>query len=301
MGSSDHQVFRAGCRVPRPEATETWKQQIAQTHRTLDDAMARVSALAPYAEVDALRDRLTADYGLDPMVVRDVVFRNLRGWVDDVARALGVSVASVAFEHELLRVWSQRLPTVHPPPLPRPFLPSPDWTSSLAAICGAVVGPAATGKTTSGTQGLAALIARSRRAPPRALGATLPVRRSRLPHRFTEASPTSKRVQRSAKLNSEALYAFIMRSRSAMGCAARTHHLLDGSLITWKLGAVDLRDSISWSATPVRPLSHWLEQVHPGLELPLPPAQLRHRPQLPICDPLRQLRSRNIHRRDDQR
>ncbi|RKG61236.1 ATP-binding protein [Corallococcus sp. AB011P] len=132
------------------------QKTIARAHIILEQSLQRVACRAPFADADELRARLTtylsAQLGLNELDVRDVVFRNLRGFIDDVARSRGKWIDHPALEGEILRVWPRRIATVLPPPLPKPHLLRPAWTRALAKQTGAVVGPSGAGKTTSATE-----------------------------------------------------------------------------------------------------------------------------------------------------
>lgn len=133
-----------------------WTAAIEEAHAILDQVIHRVVPKASYAEAPALRGRVTQllvdRFGLNELDVRNIVFRNLRGFVDDVARARGTWIDLPTLEHEILLVWPQRVATVQPPPMPRPHLPRPTWIRELAGRTGAVVGPSGSGKTTSATE-----------------------------------------------------------------------------------------------------------------------------------------------------
>lgn len=137
-------------------AIAAWTTAVERTHAILAQVASRVVVSAPYAEAIELRDRvmrlLTERFGLDETGVRHVVFRNLRGFVDDVARARGTWIDLPKLEDEILQAWPRRLPTVLPPPLPIPHLPRQSWVSELARRPGAVIGPSGAGKTTSAIQ-----------------------------------------------------------------------------------------------------------------------------------------------------
>lgn len=133
-----------------------WKAVIEQVHNDLDRTLQRVTAEAPHTGPGPLREQLVhvlgERFGLEERDVRDVVFRNLRGFVDDIARARETWIDSPMLEAEIVKVWPRRVATVLPPPLPAPHLPRPAWVSELAGRTGAVVGPSGAGKTTSATE-----------------------------------------------------------------------------------------------------------------------------------------------------
>ncbi len=137
-------------------AIANWTRATELAHTVLDQVLHRVVPVAPHAEAPVLRDRLIQSlagrFGLDEQDVRNVLFRNLRGYVDDIARARGTWIGLATLEQEIVNVWPRRVATVSPPPLPRPYLPRLSWITDLAQRTGAVFGPSGAGKTTSATE-----------------------------------------------------------------------------------------------------------------------------------------------------
>lgn len=153
---SDSFRKRANRAKLRASSIASWTTAIEAMQLALNEAMPRVNVDPSYAEASALRDRLTlrlaSRFGLDPMDVRNIVYRNMRGYVDDIARARGLWIELPNLEQEIQHVWPRRLAVVQPPPLPRPHLQRRGWVTELSTRFGAIVGPSGSGKTTTATE-----------------------------------------------------------------------------------------------------------------------------------------------------
>lgn len=98
-----------------------YRQKIAELHVCLPNVLARTQIFAGYgSEQDvakAVVDRLEQTYSLQRSVVENCLFRNLTGFINDIAKQPGRSFDREEFEFELRRVWPHMLPIREPPSL----------------------------------------------------------------------------------------------------------------------------------------------------------------------------------------
>ena len=103
------------------EAATQYRQKIVELHVCLPDVLARTQILAGYGcERDvakAVFDRLEQTYSLQRPVIENCLFRNLTGFINDIAKQPGRRFNREEFEFELRCVWPQMLPIREPPAL----------------------------------------------------------------------------------------------------------------------------------------------------------------------------------------
>lgn len=102
-------------------ACEEYTCLLNQVHDTLPDVLSRLRVRTDFGseeEVTARVKRLLEEqYNLDQQVVSDVLFRNLRGFVNDVSTIPGRYFDGQEFELELRTIWPRMMPIREPPPL----------------------------------------------------------------------------------------------------------------------------------------------------------------------------------------
>ncbi|SEI17332.1 HEAT repeat domain-containing protein [Pseudomonas asplenii] len=102
--------------------------------------------------------RLERSYGLQRSVIEHTLFRNLRGFINDISKQPARSFNRVELETELRCVWPQMVPIKAPPPLEEDYVRRPALVASLtdpwtgAAI--EVSGISGSGKTRLATEAL---------------------------------------------------------------------------------------------------------------------------------------------------
>jgi hypothetical protein len=102
-------------------------------HARLPDVLARIRILPLFGSEKEValrvRKRLESHYGLQASVVETTLFRNLRGFINDIAKQSGRRFDQEEFEWELRSVWPHMLPIREPPPLDRDHIPRADLSS----------------------------------------------------------------------------------------------------------------------------------------------------------------------------
>jgi len=81
--------------------------------------------------VERVNARLSAQYQLSPTIVGDTLFRNLRGFVNDISKQHGRSFGSGEFDYEIATVWPEMVPIKIPPELEKDHVHRKDITSAL--------------------------------------------------------------------------------------------------------------------------------------------------------------------------
>jgi HEAT repeat protein len=82
--------------------------------------------------VKRVYDRLEQRYGLQRSVIENTLFRNLRGFINDVSKQPGRSFDQAELEFELRSVWPHMIPVKNPPPLDPNHVARPDLAERFA-------------------------------------------------------------------------------------------------------------------------------------------------------------------------
>lgn len=163
-------TFGKGHGVAGAAFAERYAQEAARLHADLPDVLGRIQILdANGAEVEVagrVMQRLEQRYGLQRATVEHTLFRNLRGFINDIAKQPERSFDFDEFETELRCVWPQMVPIKTPPPLEddhirRPALTA-EFTDQWTGTAVEVVGISGSGKTLLATE----IINRSRQLHP---------------------------------------------------------------------------------------------------------------------------------------
>jgi hypothetical protein len=100
---------------------QRYAQEVARLHALLPGVLGRIQILdANGAEIEVaerVMQRLKQRYGLQRSVIKYTLFRNLRGFINDIAKQPGRSFDNEELEMELRCVWPQMVPVKAPPPL----------------------------------------------------------------------------------------------------------------------------------------------------------------------------------------
>ncbi len=100
---------------------DAYGSAVRRFHSDLPDVLARIRILSLFGSEEEValrvRERLEVRYGLQPSVVEATLFRNLRGFINDVSKQPGRRFNQQEFESELRSVWPTMLPVRQPPPL----------------------------------------------------------------------------------------------------------------------------------------------------------------------------------------
>ncbi|WP_287881878.1 HEAT repeat domain-containing protein [Aquitalea sp.] len=134
---------------------QRYAQEVGLLHALLPGVLCRIQILdANGTEIDVaerVMQRLEQRYGLKRPVIEHTLFRNLRGFINDIAKQPARSFDLEEFERELRCVWPQMVPVKEPPPLEDDHVWRPALAADLAdAWEGAaveVVGISGSGKT----------------------------------------------------------------------------------------------------------------------------------------------------------
>jgi hypothetical protein len=132
-----------------------YRRRIAELHAILPEVLARTEILAEYGtELEVATrviDQLEQAYLLQRAVVEDTLFRNLTGFINEIAKEPGRQLGREEFEFALRRVWPQMLATREPPPLVPDHVARRDlvarFTTGWAGKALEVLGISGSGKT----------------------------------------------------------------------------------------------------------------------------------------------------------
>lgn len=137
------------------EIQKEYSRGLHEIHRVLPNVLSRVHIQPTFGSKDEVTQRVQRNlherYGLDPAVVNYSLFRNLRGFVDDISCIPGRSVNREEFEVELRTIWPTMMPIRRPPPLDERHLRRPDlsalFTSQWSGRALEAIGISGSGKT----------------------------------------------------------------------------------------------------------------------------------------------------------
>jgi len=140
------------------ESEEIADAHVAATrrfHAHLPDTLARIHIQPLFGSEQeiALRicERLERQYGLKPSVVEATLFRNLRGFINDIAKQPGRYFDKEEFEWELRSVWPTMMPVRELPSLDDGHVPRADlsgrFTTGWSGRALEVIGVSGSGKT----------------------------------------------------------------------------------------------------------------------------------------------------------
>lgn len=133
---------------------DAYRKRVKDLHALLPNVLSRIRARSYFGTeqqvADRVRARLVAQYKLDPDSVRSVIFRNLRGFINDVSKEPGRTITREEFERELVEVWPRLVATTQPRPLDADHVRRPQLIETLRqkVLAHEVIGPSGSGKST---------------------------------------------------------------------------------------------------------------------------------------------------------
>ncbi|MEQ1728896.1 MAG: ATP-binding protein [Vicinamibacterales bacterium] len=142
---------------------EAYRDQVSAMHASLPDVLARVSARSYHGTEQQIASRVRAllvdRYELNPGAVQDVIFRNLRGFINDVSKEPNRTFTQDEFEAELVQVWPSLVAPTQPRVLGADHLPRPELVRDVVtpAVAREIVGPSGSGKSSLASEVHAAL------------------------------------------------------------------------------------------------------------------------------------------------
>jgi hypothetical protein len=142
---------------------DDYRQQVSALHAILPDVLARITARSYHGTEHQISTRvrtlLVDRYKLDPVAVQDVIFRNLRGFINDVSKEPGRTITQEEFETELVQVWPWLVVPTQPRILDADHLARPELVRAIVMPAPAreVVGPSGSGKSSLASEVYAAL------------------------------------------------------------------------------------------------------------------------------------------------
>jgi hypothetical protein len=132
-----------------------YRQKADTLHNCLPGILDRTKIESRYGSEQEVEKRvynlLEQRYSLPRPVIESTLFRNLRGFINDISKQPGRKFGQEEFEFELRCVWPQMIPIKEPPPLDRNHVWRRDLTERLTTGCTGkateVVGISGSGKT----------------------------------------------------------------------------------------------------------------------------------------------------------
>jgi hypothetical protein len=114
-----------------------YRERAGQIHDCLPDVLARTEIMPAYGvEPEVARrvfDRLERSYGLSRAVIENTLFRNLLGFITEIAKQPHRWFDRVEFEFVLRSAWPHMLPVRDPPPLGAGHVSRRDLTERFTA------------------------------------------------------------------------------------------------------------------------------------------------------------------------
>jgi hypothetical protein len=112
-----------------------YRATVARLQAQLPSMLSRIEIRASngleQTVANRVNDRLSAQYNLKPTIVRETLFRNLRGFVSDISKQHGRRVTRAEFELEIRTVWPEMVPLKAPPFLEEDHVRRNDITDVL--------------------------------------------------------------------------------------------------------------------------------------------------------------------------
>lgn len=135
--------------------SQRYSQEAERLHRLLPSVLQRTQIIDANGREGEVAERvmqhLEQRYRLQRSIVKDTLFRNLRGFINDIAKEPGLTFNHEDLETELRCVWPQMVPIKAPPPLETDHIGRPSLAASFidpwAGVAMEVVGISGAGKT----------------------------------------------------------------------------------------------------------------------------------------------------------
>jgi len=132
----------------KDKLVQEYSDQVRRHHTFLPGILGRVKILPKYGSEEAVAQRvhkrLKNEYRLDASVVKDTLFRNLRGFINDISKQIGRDFDKEEFELELRSVWPTMMPVRNLPILDEDHISRPalsslfttDWSGKGLEVLG---------------------------------------------------------------------------------------------------------------------------------------------------------------------
>ena len=138
------------------EAESQYGRSLFDIQDVLPDVLSRIQIYPKYGAEEDVAERaersLIRRYNLHPEVVNRALFRNLRGFVNDVSTIPNRTFDGEEFEIELRTIWPTMMPVRNPPPMDQTNVPrtalSCQFTSQSRGQAVEAIGISGSGKTT---------------------------------------------------------------------------------------------------------------------------------------------------------
>ena len=165
--ANDFATLAAG--LPRAKI-DNYRGRLSALDAILPEILARITARSYHGTEQQIAARVRAllvtRYQLDPVAVQDVIFRNLRGFINDVSKEPGRTFTVEDFETELVQVWPWLVVPTQPRILDVDHVSRPELVRTLLAptLAREIVGPSGSGKSSLASEVHAALTVEHRDA-----------------------------------------------------------------------------------------------------------------------------------------
>jgi len=147
----------------QPDLIDNYRHSMSTLHTVLPDILARITAMSDYGTemeiADRVRKLLVDQYKLDPIAVRDVIFRNLHGFINDVSKEPGRTITYEEFEEELVNACPGWVVPTEPRPLDIDYLPRHELVQPImeSILAREIIGPSGSGKSSLASEAYTSL------------------------------------------------------------------------------------------------------------------------------------------------
>lgn len=156
------------------DVVRRYREQVVWLDQRLPDVLARTEISDNYGSEEIIADRfrqhLVSRYRLPASVVEHTLFRNLRAYVNDIAKVDGKTFGPIEFNYQLRSAWPQMSVATEPPVLRAGDVWRSDLVGMLVTADGAVaveaIGISGSGKTTLAAQAAHELLERDPQSIP---------------------------------------------------------------------------------------------------------------------------------------
>jgi RecA/RadA recombinase len=139
-----------------------YRQKATELHAILPDILARIEISSTYGTeqevIKRVHDRLEQRYNLSRSVIENTLFRNLRGFINDISKQPSRAFDNEALEFELRSVWPEMIYIKEPPALDALHVRRRDLVERIVMLPGGktieIIGVSGSGKTTLAAEAL---------------------------------------------------------------------------------------------------------------------------------------------------
>ncbi|UGY07441.1 AAA family ATPase [Bradyrhizobium quebecense] len=137
------------------EFADRYRRHMVDFHSSLPDVLERTTIRSTYGSEEEVAERvyarLSSRYSLSRTVAERALFRNLRGFINDISKQTGRTFDQAEFDLELRSVWPHMIPIKAPLSLPANFVIRPQLTDRFTKAWSGraieIVGTSGSGKT----------------------------------------------------------------------------------------------------------------------------------------------------------